>query len=1087
MKKRFILGLSFSAIFTVSLLAVSVSVKNENIKKAEGYSAASLPTTIDLNDTSAANIRSYYSSLNNLSQSERQGPNLLKNLKTILKNGQKYFSYENGENIWKMYEITDRDWVKSPASAITNGTYNANTKKITGYTYNTTDPYIRAIYINRNVDNKTTAWSDHQQTQWGINREHLWPKAEGFDSKGAGGARGDPFHLVAANGYANNIHSNLYYGYVNKSSSYTDCGSKYSNLSGNIKGVSKTLGGSTDVFEPQDSDKGDIARSIFYMVARYNYLSGSDSDGINANNPNLTLTQSLSDWSSSGYTSSTSKSGKLGILTDLLAWHHADPVDEIEIHRNNLLYTNFTNNRNPFVDFPEWADFIWGTATYSGSTYQSYNSTPTGYAKPSSDTLNGYNSGSTDPVVNYVTVSPSSVTIDLTGTKTRQLTATVNVSHGAAQTVTWTSSNTSVATVSSSGLVTGKAAGSATITATSTADSSKSDVCTVTVLSGTISVTGVSLNSNSESLNVGGSVTLSATVSPNNATNKNVSWATSDDTVAEVEDGVVTAVGAGTATITATTDDGDFTDECIITVNSGSSEDHTQPGSATISEGYASGWTQSGSFKNDYQDGSVGFTATGAKLYKFDIFSGDASVYMTDLKVTINAKINGTPTTANSYSVEAISSSGNNIISKASDQKTGSSIFSSSSYGEVDFEMNSGLSGTTGIRVTYVTKGGGNWAVKGISWVATYSVPSGPTVTGISLDTSNVNKNFEIGDAFSYEGLVVTAEYDDESSAIVTPDSVSTPDMDSEGFRVVTVTYEEKEASYEIYVGVPAGTYSLTSGSPYINGIAYKMYITKSNKNYYFTGAMNGDYGETSEQIANAIDVYFEQNGSGQNIRMSSNKYIYITRSGGKTYFKCDATEAPSTPWIYNLEYSELTYTYNNVAYTTGSKGTHQTLGGYTIEYPDYKIKFMATDSNASLAFANVCNNNISCSSQGTSAPTFNGFYWSLSDVSASSFENIYNNLDDDSKYALYSSSAIANGTEIERFISRYDYIVGKYGSSTYNDFIHRNPSPIGNGALTDVVTKLDSSNTTIIVTCGVIGGLLALGAYVLIKKKKED
>ena len=296
MKKRIIFGLSLAGLLVFSS-AVLPNLKDEKSEVVSGYSASSLPTTIDLNDSTEENIRSYYSSLNNLDTSERQGTNLLKNLKTILKNGQKYYSYENGESIWKMYEITDRDWEKSPASAISG--YNSQTKKITGYSYGSgTDPYVRALYINRDVENQTKARANHNQDQWGINREHLWPKAEGFDSSGAGGARGDPFHLVAANGYVNNIHSNYFYGYVKTSSSYTDCGSKYSNQAGNLRGTSKTLNTGT-VFEPQDCDKGDIARSIFYMAARYNYWSGSDSDGINTNNPNLVLTQDISKWSSS--------------------------------------------------------------------------------------------------------------------------------------------------------------------------------------------------------------------------------------------------------------------------------------------------------------------------------------------------------------------------------------------------------------------------------------------------------------------------------------------------------------------------------------------------------------------------------------------------------------------------------------------------------------------------------------------------------------------------------------------------------------------------------------------------------------------
>ena len=79
-----LLGLTLA--LGTSLVFANSSKKVEEVK---GYSAASLPTTIDLNDTSSSNIRSYYSSLNNLSTSERQGTNLLKNLKTILKNGQK--------------------------------------------------------------------------------------------------------------------------------------------------------------------------------------------------------------------------------------------------------------------------------------------------------------------------------------------------------------------------------------------------------------------------------------------------------------------------------------------------------------------------------------------------------------------------------------------------------------------------------------------------------------------------------------------------------------------------------------------------------------------------------------------------------------------------------------------------------------------------------------------------------------------------------------------------------------------------------------------------------------------------------------
>ena len=367
------------------------------------YDTSALPSTINLNDCSDDEIKNYYSSLNSLDATELKGMNLLKNLKTILKNGQKYYSYDtdsSGAKIWKIYEIADRDWEKSPASEISG--YNSGTNTITGYSYGSsatnsgTNPYIHALYVNRSVDNNVRAWAKTDTTstshgnnaEWCIDREHIWPKSQGFNAEGKGGARGDPMHLWPGDSDVNSsLHNDQLYGFVNITSS-TKAG-KWSYAKDNYVGDSLTLGaaGSTNyVFEPQDCDKGDIARAIFYMVARYNYLSGSDSDGIDANNPNLALAQT--NIVASGWTSSTTETGKMGVLTDLLEWHHLDPVDDFEIHRNNLLFRNYTNNRNPFIDYPQWVDYIWGTATYDGRTYQSYDNTPTGNVNLATDIIN---------------------------------------------------------------------------------------------------------------------------------------------------------------------------------------------------------------------------------------------------------------------------------------------------------------------------------------------------------------------------------------------------------------------------------------------------------------------------------------------------------------------------------------------------------------------------------------------------------------------------------------------------------------------------------------------------------------------------
>ena len=728
------------------ILAISIPAflaLSQNTKGVSAYNASSLPTTIDLNDTTDANIRSYYSSLNNLSTSERQGTNLLKNLKTILKNGQKYYSYENGTSIWQMYEITDRDWDKSPASSTTYGTYNSTTNKITNYTYGTSasssknNPYIHALYINRDVNNQTTAWDNHNQDEWGINREHVWPKAEGFDSSGAGGARGDPMHLMAGNGYSNNIHSNYYYGYVKTSSSYTDCGSKYSNQSGNLRGTSKTLNTGT-VFEPQDCDKGDIARAIFYMVARYNYLSGSDSDGIDTNNPNLTLTQNISDWSSSGYTSSTSTQGKLGIMTDLLAWHKADPVDEYEIHRNNLLYTNFTNNRNPFIDFPEWANYIWGSVNYNGSTYVSNNVNPTGYATPSSDTINGYNGGGE-----------------------------------------------------------------------------------------VISVAGVTLNKNSTSITVGGAETLEATIVPANATNQSVTWTSSNTSIATVNGGTVRGVAEGTATITVTTSEGGYTATCSVEVTASGGGGDTPVDDVMVAKGFGGYTTASYSAAGTDYTGVANLENESGSTYAMQVFNGSTGQVRGNQSGSANFSLRNT-TTYSGYYVSQVSltvDSGGTLDGSTENRSV--VWFGSSAY------ANPTTAPSTGTKVAASPASSGQstltWSNSNTAYnyfilydlkaasapkckdadtplVVTWSPVSASSkaLDSITLDTSDAPTTFNVGDTFSYEGLSVTANYDDGTDDIVTPTSVSTPNMSTAGQKTVTVTYTEggvtKTATYTITV-----------------------------------------------------------------------------------------------------------------------------------------------------------------------------------------------------------------------------------------------------------------------------------------------
>ena len=166
--------------------------------------------------------------------------------------------------------------------------------------------------------------------------------------------------------------------------------------------------------------------------------------------------------------------------------------------------------------------------------------------------------------VEKVSLNKSATT--LTEGESETLTATITPSNATGdKTVKWSSSNEAVAAVDSNGKVTAKKAGTAVITATSS--NGKTAGCTVTVKQKEIAITGISLNKSTTSLTEGESETLTATITPLNATgDKTVKWSSSNEAVAAVDsNGKVTAKKAGTAVITATSSNGK-TAGCTVTV-----------------------------------------------------------------------------------------------------------------------------------------------------------------------------------------------------------------------------------------------------------------------------------------------------------------------------------------------------------------------------------------------------------------------------------------------------------------------------------------------------------------------------------------
>ena len=180
--------------------------------------------------------------------------------------------------------------------------------------------------------------------------------------------------------------------------------------------------------------------------------------------------------------------------------------------------------------------------------------------------------------VTGVTLSETTKTIAIGEEFT--LTATVTPTDAADKSVMWMSDNSSVATVDG-GKVTAVAAGKANITVT-TKDGGKTATCAVTVVNG---VSGVSVDPKERILSIGEELVIKAIITPEDATNKKVTWASDNEAVAKVdESGKVTSISEGTAKITVTTEDGGKTATCTVTVK------NYPKGNAILLEDFTGTW-----------------------------------------------------------------------------------------------------------------------------------------------------------------------------------------------------------------------------------------------------------------------------------------------------------------------------------------------------------------------------------------------------------------------------------------------------------------------------------------------------------------
>ncbi len=186
------------------------------------------------------------------------------------------------------------------------------------------------------------------------NREHSWPKSYGFPNDGSANyAYTDAHHLFISDSGYNSSRSNK--PYANCTSACTEKPTEYNNGRGGSSSQSNWTEGAYESgsWETWSGRRGDVARALMYMAVRY---EGGTHGVTGHSEPDLILTddRTLIGQSNQG---SNIAVAYMGLKSVLLQWHQEDPVDDLERHRNDVVYAH-QGNRNPFIDHPEFVDCV---------------------------------------------------------------------------------------------------------------------------------------------------------------------------------------------------------------------------------------------------------------------------------------------------------------------------------------------------------------------------------------------------------------------------------------------------------------------------------------------------------------------------------------------------------------------------------------------------------------------------------------------------------------------------------------------------------------------------------------------------------
>lgn len=686
----------------------------------------------------------------------------------------------------------------------------------------------------------TSVWDSG--TTW--NKEHVWPTSRGAGNTGPGV---DPHMLRAASTAINSGRSNSMFGIET---------------------------GSYDPGQYYPEYRGEAARIIFYTATRYYNTCGTG--GSSSGTAPLELSETPTD---------DTDLHTMGKLSLLLEWNEEYPVQPAEIVRNEYIYS-YNGIRNPFIDHPDYANYIWSTSEATSAT--NYQRTT------------AYNPAGGTVAATSVSLSPSTSSV-VAGSRT-QFTATVSPDNATNKTVTWSSSNTAIATVDSAGIVTGVAAGTSSIRATSNDNYAIYGEATLTVTPISTSnvytlVTSVNdLTANSKYI-LGNAVTgssffVSTTIptSGNNLGQISTALTISSSQVTASSDAMLFTLGGSSGAWTF------LTTNCVSTngyLNATNTTSNNYLRIVATSDNYAQ-------FSIAFSSNAAVMTCTGktsrnvvrynatSKIFSCYASTTQAAVYL--YKQIQNVVVTGV--SLNQTTLSMLSTTTAQLVATVSpDNAANKAVSWTSSNPSVatvsDGNITALSAGTSTITVTTVDGG--------------YSATCLVTVTN-PISLTNLNVIGQAGDCpFRTPGydvkatpgsLVVTADFSDGHTSVVTLDTnttYSTPNDTILGMTSGTVSYTNndglesitKTASYQVRVTNVGAIRTMGSGTSehIFDSISQSPFMTAGNSSVTslmltggtpsssswqksLDGANTGDWNVTvSPSTANYYSAYEAANG----------------------------------------------------------------------------------------------------------------------------------------------------------------------------------------------------------------------------------